>query len=297
MAELTTNESTIEGTDPDIPIYFSYDFVPEKLKNHRVTFEDPHLFVCFHQSNHQWNSLPYAPWGSFYCREKLTKAKFDRSIEAMAKLAQSSNVKSIILKHPPSIYQQSVPEDWLYECGFEEVNREINQHLMLNRNLDLHQMEIRKLEKGMGKMEVALINNWSYAYDLIQQWRLIANIPLNIQKEHLIDLVTSFADKYDCWQVSNESGKILSICISIKVTSKHVYYFLPATNPAFRSGSPMVSMLVSMSRHYQKLGFEYFDLGQSSINGVLQTGLFNFKKRMGALQSHKSTYRLEIATL
>ena len=54
----------------------------------------------------------------------------------------------------------------------------------------------------------------------------------------------------------------------------------------------MVLLLQELCSHYQQEGFNVFDLGQSSIEGIPQEGLFQFKERMGAISTEKTTFRL-----
>ena len=52
-------------------------------------------------------------------------------------------------------------------------------------------------------------------------------------------------------------------------------------------------MLVGKIYEYcQQNGIAVLDLGISSENGILNEGLFNFKKNLGSETSNKSTYQL-----
>jgi lipid II:glycine glycyltransferase (peptidoglycan interpeptide bridge formation enzyme) len=68
-----------------------------------------------------------------------------------------------------------------------------------------------------------------------------------------------------------------------------LYYFLPATGVDFLSESPMVFLIVAMANWCKERNIQFLDLGISSVEGHLQQGLYDFKKRMGAKDSEKWT--------
>jgi lipid II:glycine glycyltransferase (peptidoglycan interpeptide bridge formation enzyme) len=209
--------------------------------------------------------------------------------------ATSAGIHQIRIKHPPGIYTDSIPEPWLTDYGFELHTEEVNQHLDLASEIRMHQMEIRKLKKWKHEMQVTQSHEWKQNFELLQDWRKKQRIPFNINWDHFEHLINSFPDKYDLWTVVF-SDQVISICVCIKVTNDHVYYFLPGTQSDFREMSPMVLLITHMVEHYRNNGFRYFDLGQSSINGVKQKGLYLFKKRLGAKSLAKNSYLLDLTT-
>ncbi len=60
------------------------------------------------------------------------------------------------------------------------------------------------------------------------------------------------------------------------------------------SESPMVFLIVSMANWCKERNIDFLDLGISSIEGQLQQGLYDFKKRMGAIDAEKWTFELEL---
>ncbi|MEM9897232.1 MAG: GNAT family N-acetyltransferase, partial [Bacteroidota bacterium] len=88
--------------------------------------------------------------------------------------------------------------------------------------------------------------------------------------------------------------KISAACISVRVTSKIAYYFLPGTSPLFRSHSPMVLLIAGMVAYYKEQNLQFLDLGVSSIQGKPQETLRLFKQRMGAQECLKSTFTLDL---
>jgi hypothetical protein len=276
----------------DIPIYFSEEIIPKDRFSQTTTYSNDRLAVTFCRMGNTYISVPFAPWGSFYRQSKSEYSDLEALLNQIIRSAKSQHISTLTIKHPPSIYTHGIPVSWLKQFGFELRQEDVNQHLSFHENPNLHDMEKRKLSKLQGFAIHKPVDFNKYFNNLLK-WRKAQEIPVNISYEHLSNLFLKFPDRYEIWSIENQTDT-MAICFVIRVTAKHVYYFLPATNPKYRSVSPMVLLIKKLSEHYKQKGFEYFDLGQSSINGTLQEGLFDFKKRMGALTTIKPTLSLDL---
>ncbi|MFZ9044532.1 MAG: GNAT family N-acetyltransferase [Cyclobacteriaceae bacterium] len=275
-----------------VPIYFYQDIIPEKFTSKTITFKNNDLSIRFVQLYDQLISIPYAPWGSFSFSGEIKESSFKTLMNKIKETAKAKTVSSLVIKDVPSFYEKALPTEWYKSMGFT-LRKEINQHIHLLERNELHVMQKRKLKKASKILEFHRLKDISQAYDLLYTWRNYNNIPLNIEKNHLQMLFKKFPNHYDCWGTIH-GNDISAICVTIKVTSEVVYYFLPSTSPEHKAYSPMVFLMQEMSRVYKSEGFKIFDLGQSSIEGKKQEGLFLFKKRMGAQQSDKIIYELGI---
>jgi hypothetical protein len=277
----------------DIPVFFSEKFAPINRQNSWFSVQKPGLIGCFDLERKKASSLPYAPWGSIWKTAEVDYRGFEDWKEELIQLAREQKIETIVIKHPPSFYQGAISHEWIQKVGFEKVSKEINQHLDLTNPITLHEMEKRKLTKSQDTITVHSSKNWQQVYTWLQEWRTIQNIPLNIEWDHLQYLTNAFPDRYESWMAKWNDIEI-ALCITVKVTSQHIYYFLPATHPDYRQMSPMVVLLHHMANHYAHAGYNWFDLGQSSIEGIRQNGLYQFKKRMGAFDSEKIIYELDL---
>ena len=71
---------------------------------------------------------------------------------------------------------------------------------------------------------------------------------------------------------------------------KILYNYLPASIDEYKAFSPMVMIMENVYNYAKKEQYSFIDLGISSINGVLQKGLIQFKERIGGVFSEKTTF-------
>lgn len=275
----------------DIPIYFFDSVIPVSLQKQTHVFQNRMLQVRFCSVHKQLISVPFAPWGSVLCLSSYNYQDFLQLMDQIRAFANHNQIKELIVKHPPTIYEHSISSSWYKKYGFRSIATEYNQHIDLMGDQSYHPMEIRKLNKLTNRYQVCKKTELQKYFNFLVEWRLAHDIPVNISYDHLNQLFSGCPGKYEIWVVENEQ-KAIAICICIMVTSEIVYYFLPATHPGFRSESPMVLLIHRMSEHYSSKGYKLFDLGQSSIDGNKQEGLYKFKERMGAQTTTKKQFKL-----
>jgi hypothetical protein len=285
-------DSTKKPHKSDVPLYFSDEIIPAGQKHKNVVFNNSKIRIDFTQIENSLMSIPYAPWGSFLVLDKYDEKDFEKLIQEINQYGRSESVEKIVIKHPPPIYTHSIPLQRLRKIDITS-RREINQHINLINRPSLHTMEKRKLSKCKRRFTFSRWNHPGDVHDLIKKWRTEKGIPLNIDKKHLFNLFQKKPSHYDCWAVLDNQEPI-ALCVCIQVTSDVVYYFLPATAPSHQKSSPMVFLINEICNYYSMHGFSILDLGQSSINGNVQQGLFEFKKRMGAETSYKPTFEWSI---
>lgn len=210
----------------------------------------------------------------------------------MLKLAeddlQKRGIKKLLVKHPSPIYAQIASLDWL--SGFDVEFADINQHILLQDGWgnSIHTMQKRKLDSlraGQFEFRKMEMNELETAHKFISVCRQAQDLEINISYELLKQLSES-TKAYDIFCVVRD-GKISALCIAVRPTSKVAYYYLPATSPLFRNQSPMVLLIAGMIDYYKSIGFEYLDMGVSSIEGKPQESLRIFKERMGAVETVK----------
>lgn len=274
----------------DIPVYFSEKIIPEHLHKHTSLIENNKLSVFLTIIDNQCISVPYAPWGGILQNTTANYSDFENLINHCLKYAQDFNASELIIKQPPRPYSHSVSMDWFDTFGFEK-SEETNQFIDLQSPTPFHTMEQRKIKKLQKHVQVKRELDITKYFSKLSLWRKSTGIPINISIEHLTQLFESHPDEYECWIAQNEKDT-LAVCFTIQVTDRVIYYFLPATNPNYRSSSPMALLIETLCHNYLKLGFQYFDLGQTSIKGTKQEGLYRFKERMGATSTPKFTFCL-----
>jgi hypothetical protein len=130
-------------------------------------------------------------------------------------------------------------------------------------------------------------------YEKLFSFRAAKRIPTNISKESLIKAFEGFSEKY-CGFVVRDANEIIGISVCVEINENILYHFLSATDPNYQIFSPSLMLYEGIYRHAQSRGYKIVDLGTASIRGEKQQGLFDFKKRLGAVLSKKPTFFKEI---
>jgi lipid II:glycine glycyltransferase (peptidoglycan interpeptide bridge formation enzyme) len=75
----------------------------------------------------------------------------------------------------------------------------------------------------------------------------------------------------------------------VRTSDKTLYNFYPADSEAWLAYSPMVLLLEFVASWAKERGFEVFDLGIATDNGVRNEGLIRFKQNIGGIETLKYT--------
>ncbi len=271
------------------PIFFTSKYQETIDWKDKVSFSDEILLISFAPNG---RSMPNSPFGSFYVTQPLSFDEFQRKVDEIESRFRSMNVPELMIIHPPSYYKDFVNPEWLQDTGFINQYGEFNQAIDLNGPVELHKMQVRKLEKlstsewNIEKIEFA---DFKKLHDFISMCRRYQNLVINIEWEKLNLLKNTFPEQYEGWVIKKDN-EWASALITVRVSSEVMYYYLPATLPRFKKDSPMVALLDHVTKSARKLGFKFLDLGISSLNGEKQAGLYVFKERMGAKEFERITF-------
>jgi hypothetical protein len=85
------------------------------------------------------------------------------------------------------------------------------------------------------------------------------------------------------------SREVLAMCFTIEIASKVRYVLYWADNLKFRNYSPIALLCEKLVKQAKMDGIEVLDLGISSVDGILNNGLYRFKQNLGAIESSKRT--------
>ncbi len=279
------------------PVYFSKEYLASQKHSTIIAYETAALYLPIVLEQHLAISMPKSPFGSFLILDPaLPQQQLRENLEAIQRDLKSRGVTELVINHPSPIYP-NFDDSWLKEVGFEVQYHEINQHIELQHysKSNIHTMQQRKL-KSLAKERFEFrpipIEEVATVHQFIRACRQSQGLEINIPLETLEEQVRE-TRAYDFFGVYRDS-KISAACITVRVSEKVAYYYLPATSPMFRSQSPMVLLIQGMVEHYHQKGFQYFDLGISSIKGKPQETLRLFKNRMGASETFKTTWKLQV---
>lgn len=180
--------------------------------------------------------------------------------------------------------------------GFKELYSDYNQYINVRGvGSALHSMESRKLQKLLkagARVVEESPENLQEVYYFIAQARTNRQIPLSVNFKQMKQFFEAYPQRYSIYSVFDKRNVRMASCIMVQPDERCWYYFLPATAVEHLSKSPMVLLIQELVEICRSKGLDYLDLGIASVEGHKQKGLFEFKKRMGALESPKRTLEL-----
>jgi hypothetical protein len=223
---------------------------------------------------------------------------FDAFLDFLLDWCHTHGVQSLEIKNPSAIYplQVALQEELLAKKGFVAAVTDTNQHLevdALDFSAKITSNEKRKLAKARGaglRFGPLGIERLDEVWEIICDTRLRKNYPMTLEKATLARMLRDFPEHYRLYAISTPEA-VVAACIGIKVTDRHLYYFLPGHAPAYQPLSPMVLLLEGLYQVCQAEGMAFLDLGISSVGGILNQGLYTFKQNCGAEATTKCIWR------
>lgn len=278
-------------------VYFNRSYLASQNHNQLIDYAGNNIQLMVVVSGNMAISIPKSPFGSFFSSDDIDQSQFGNFLKIVKDDLKNRGVNQLAIHHPSEIYESFAPHNFLIGSGFEKTYTDVNQHIPLNKDWkeNLHKMQMRKLrslhENGFEfrKMEESELET---AHQFISACRQVQGLSINIEWEHLKNL-NEGTHAYESFGVFRDK-KLSAVCITVKASDKVAYYYLPATSPTFRTESPMVMLIEGMADYYRSKGFQFFDMGVSSVLGKPQESLLLFKERMGAVRSDKPTFTLAI---
>lgn len=293
-----TIHTSPNSLDNDYPLlYFKKGYLKTQDHPSLICYESNQFFLPVSLEGDFAISVPRSPFGSFFVKDSFARDEFLFFISEVKNDLRKKGISTLSVMHPSDIYSDFVEKEYIEAAGLSLNFSDINQHIHLQSNWEdgIHDMQKRKLaslrKEGFEfrKMDSEELEK---AHQFIKVCRMAQELSINISYDILKQLSDS-TGAYDLFGVFRDD-KISALCIAARVTEKTAYYFLPATSPMFRSQSPMVLLIAGMVEHYHSHGFEFLDLGVSSIEGKPQETLRIFKERMGAAEQEKTSWTLSI---
>lgn len=242
-------------------------------------------------------SQPKGPFGGFEFDPSIDEELFVEFNAFIEIELTNLGVKKIKLVERPEVLVNEVsfePIETLKQLNYDIVVTDISHYINLeevNGLAQIHSMERRNFRKALAKnyrwkleSEEALPE----VYSFIERCRSQNNLNVNVTFEDLNRSFNEFPGRYRIFSIRHK-GYLTAASITVEVSNNVLYNYLPASDKRFKRDSPMVFLMVSLYKYARSFGYQVLDLGVSSINGKIQTGLAEFKERMGAVICEKKT--------
>jgi hypothetical protein len=261
-----------------------------------ITFEEAEAKIHFSRIGNLLISLDKSPFGSFVITSAITKDKLSSLVEKIEDWSRQKGIANLLIRSFPEIYepeQNALIRETLIGSGFSIKYQDITQVIEVTEgpmNLNTHK---RRRLRQAGTLdftfrEIAL-NYLEEAYALIVESRESKGYPVTMMFKDLEAMFKLFPNDYLLFGVLDKD-KLIATSVCIKVNDRILYCFYIGDALAFRPHSPITLLINGIYEYCQTNDFNMLDLGISTDKGILNKGLYAFKKTFGSYDSHKLTF-------
>jgi lipid II:glycine glycyltransferase (peptidoglycan interpeptide bridge formation enzyme) len=156
--------------------------------------------------------------------------------------------------------------------------------------LDAHKKRrLRKAESSGFVFRELVVDSLPESYQLIVASRLNKAYPVTMTLEQLHAMFVLFPNAYRLFGLLDHDT-LVATAVCIKVSTEILYCFYIGDHLAYRSLSPVTALVNGIYSYCQSHNFRMLDLGISTDKGILNSGLYNFKKTFGSIKSDKLTF-------
>jgi len=274
--------------------WISYHIIKEKKK---VALAGIH----FHLSNGIASSPYRSPFGSIDASPDLEPSALFRFLQFIESDLLKSGVKSIIIKNPPTLFSpelQTLLQVFLSNLNYQIITAEPGAIFIVDKSgEDLSaNWEKRKIKQAHDidlELRHEEMNKLKAVYDFIHNCRFQKGYPSSITFDDLQRTVSAFPGRFLLSGVYQQ-GAMVAASICVRCNQQVLYHFYSDHNTSDKSTNPTVFLIRSLYQYCFENGIALFDLGTSSLDGIPNFGLLNFKIRLGATPTTKFTFQKDL---
>jgi hypothetical protein len=275
-------------------------FVFRNQEHTIVPFETNSIVIYFSKVADTLISLDKAPFGSFIADHEVPKNDLLQLLKNIFEWSINRQITNIIIRSFPESYAPQFSrrvKEALFECEFKIMYEDIAQVLHVNGNeMKLNTHKKRRLRNALAAgftFQKLPVTHLDPCYSLIVKARESKGYPVTMTLQELKDIFALFPEEYLLFGVFDKN-KLIAASVCIEVNNKIMYCFYIGDDLNYRSYSPVTLLIHGIYRHCRQNGYTLLDLGISTDKGILNKGLYTFKKTFGAVDSQKLTYLREL---
>jgi hypothetical protein len=237
----------------------------------------------------------------YWCLESVRKQEKPEVYSLAIKLVKKhflKTSKAITITLPPFLYDHryvGLITKLLLDEKFYVKHIDYNHHLDVSsfhedEYLDNINTDARRNLKIANKESLQFkklkLKEYDQAYEVIKSNRKAKSYPLKLTKTQMLNNLSNFNG--DVFAVFKDSFMVASALIfSINDNVKQLIYWGDLTE--YSKFKPMNYLAFEILKYYENKSIHYIDLGPSSDEGEINSGLSNFKESIGAHTSLKFT--------
>ncbi len=251
--------------------------------------------------------FPYSsPFSLIYLKKKYTIDEIIIVVSSIKNVGILLNVKKIRYTLPPEIYNLEYINQ-LY-CAFNHVGFKVSK-IDINNYFDLDKFKNKEeylksvAHKVRKNYKTAISNNvvfkqltkdeFDTAYNTIEINRNQMNYPLKMSKQHVYDLINmeSLVARF-FGVIQNDNCIASAIIFDVNADISQVIYW--GDNIEYRNIRPMELLTTEVFNYFQSINKKYLDIGPSSEDGIINSGLVEFKQSIGCSSIAKLSFEYNI---
>lgn len=231
-----------------------------------------------------------ATFGGIEYSDNLPEKELSIFFNGVMKHPKVSQLSRLTITEKPNFYD-SHTINWQSEKVIDT-----NQHLLVNTSSFINRIvpaEKRRLKKCINhgfSFEEIKNPDFDSAYQFVKINRERKGRPTTMNAQTLASVFEQMPNDYKLFVVK-DGQKVIAMTILVKLNEDAQYIFLPADDASYHTFSPSVMLFNGVYAYCQQSNAKVIDFGISSEAGVLNEGLFRFKKNLGCVASEKITFR------
>ena len=277
-------------------LFHKPEFIFRSPENQIITFEENESKIHFSRIGNLLISLDKSPFGSFVITSRTTKNKLRSLVEKFEDWSRQEGIANLLIRSFPEIYepeQSALVKETLIGSGFSIKYEDVTQVIPVTEgsmNLNTHKKRrLRQAESLDFSFREIALNHLEEAYSLIVESRESKGYPVTMTFKDLEAMFKLFPRDYLLFGVFDKNN-LIATSACIKVNDKILYCFYIGDALAFRPHSPITLLISGIYEYCQTNDFKMLDLGISTDKGILNKGLYAFKKTFGTFDSYKLTF-------
>lgn len=285
-------------SDPSSTFLFHRpEFIFRHSEDDIITFDTGDTKIYFSRSENLLISLAKSPFGSFVMTAGSEEDELRSLVKKILSWSVEHGITNLIIRSYPEIYQpahSALIGNVLISSGFIVKHEDITQVIEVSAgrpmNLNTHkQRRIRQAGSLSFSFREMPLNYLDEAYELIVESRENKGYPVTMTLKDLKATFTLFPHEYLLFGVFDQS-KLIATAVCIKVSDEILYCFYVGDALGYRHYSPVTFLNSKIFEYCRMNHFKMLDLGMSTDKGVLNEGLYAFKKSFGSTDSRKLTF-------
>jgi len=227
-----------------------------------------------------------APFGGFHYRnEYIFISEIEDFLEDLKEYAKTAELKSVYLSLPPLIYLKSFNAkvvNSLIRLGYKMLIPEITSCLnLIEFNYRFSYTTCRNNYKRAvrNKLTFKILNNIEEkrkGYELIWENRSQRGRLIHMTFDEIIQTNSIWPTDFFC--IYNEECQMVACAIFYQFPENIAYAALWGDNLIGRSLLSMDFLIFNLWNHYKLLGYQYVDIGNSTVCGMPNETLLRFKE-------------------